>query len=371
MAHVTRALDISEQQVAIDFFDDANYQWHVRVLHEKVGDAKWVASTPDHETEVVDLSTHRVVPLSRGAPFPARIAGNVYGFEDIGEAELDALRRDAVALAGILGSTPIEGARGDSVWVHNDMAEENFGEEVDPHLTRNPNAFVTRGAVGLVETSDGRTTMERVMRSDLAAWKDEKRTGPGRDPRVLPVERDAKDARYLSLRDAMAQFKPVTKATDDPFRGPTATPEMLDIVRSSGEDLSGFHDYWVRHSGVHPESAAAHTHRALVSVLVHMVTFDQLNVPALASAESVSRHLLRIQRAVRRNPKAPDFSGLDVMAQSRLDAGGALFTGELAKWTAEEQKSEAFTLKQMRLITEEQDKRQARDKSDAGGAGKK
>ena len=51
MAAGTQSLDIVEQQVAIDFFDDPAYQWHQRVLHVKVSDAKWVVSTPDLEVE--------------------------------------------------------------------------------------------------------------------------------------------------------------------------------------------------------------------------------------------------------------------------------------------------------------------------------
>jgi hypothetical protein len=346
------------------------FAWHMRILHEKVGDAKWVVSTPDLEVEVLDLSTHRVVPLSRNGPFPARVQGNIYRFDPLDENQLEELRRDASALAVILGAAPAQATRGDSVWVFADMADEAFGEEVDVNVLRNPNAFIAKGAVGLVETGDGWTTMERVQRSDVPAWKDEKRTGPGRDPRVLPVERDAKDFRYLGLKDALALYRVVVKAPDDPFRGPSAIPEVLDMIRGSGEELSGFHEYWVRHSGVHPESAASHTHKTLVSVLLHMVMFDQLNTPALASAECLCRHLTRLHRAVKRNPKAPDFTGLDIMTHSRLDAGGALVNGDFAKWTAEEQKSEAFTLKQMRLITEEQEKRQTRG-SGGGGADKK
>ena len=280
--------------------------------------------------EVCDLASHRVVPLVRAARFPDRVLGNIYQFAPIGDAELEALRSDADALAVILGGTPAAAARGDSFWVFSDMADENFGEEVDATVFRNPNAYITKDAHGLVETADGWTVMERMRKDDLSAWKDEKRAGPGRDPRVLPVERDARDTRFLSLRDALSAYKTEVKAADDPWCGPSAIPELLDVIRGTGEELAGFHDFWVRHSGVFPESAAAHTHRALCSVLIHMISFDQLNVPALGSGGAVCRHLLRIERAVKRNPKAPDFIRLDIMTQSRLDAGGALLAGDLS-----------------------------------------
>jgi hypothetical protein len=46
------------------------------------------------------------------------------------------------------------------------------------------------------------------------------------------------------------------------------------------------------------------------------------------------------------------------MVMSRLDASGGLLIGDFAKHVAEEQKSEAFTLKQQLLYAED-DKRKA------------
>ena len=51
-----------------------------------------------------------------------------------------------------------------------------------------------------------------------------------------------------------------------------------------------------------------------------------------------------------------------MMTMSRLDCSGGVLTGEFAKYVAEEQKSEAFTMKQQRLSQEEDDKRRATTK---------
>ena len=40
------------------------------------------------------------------------------------------------------------------------------------------------------------------------------------------------------------------------------------------------------------------------------------------------------------------------MTMSKLDSGGGLLVGDFAKFVAEEQKSEAFTMKQARLHAE-------------------
>ena len=62
-------------------------------------------------------------------------------------------------------------------------------------------------------------------------------------------------------------------------------------------------------------------------------------------------------------PEEPDFQGLTVMTASRLGATGGVFAGNFAKFVAEEQKSEAFTLKQQRLYAEEEGKRKEKHKN--------
>ena len=162
----------------------------------------------------------------------------------------------------------------------------------------------------------------------------------------------------------MAEAKEVKRA-DTPFRGPAARVELLDAIRASGKDIPGYHEFWVRQSGVSPESPAAHTHKSLMSVLAHLVHIDQVNVLGLDGVEMLARQTLRLHRAVRKNPKAPDFKGLDIMVASKLDMGGSALTGEFARWTAEEQKSEAFTMKQQRLFAEETTKKQTGGSADS------
>ena len=58
-----------------------------------------------------------------------------------------------------------------------------------------------KGAVGLVQqdAQDQKswTTMDRVAPGDLDDWKDEKRSGLGRDPRVLPLQRDSQGYKFF------------------------------------------------------------------------------------------------------------------------------------------------------------------------------
>lgn len=69
-----------------------------------------------------------------------------------------------------------------------------------------------------------------------------------------------------------------------------------------------------------------------------MQSFDQLDLTACASSEMVFRNLVRLQTAVRRNARNPDFTGLDIMlAASTNEAGGAV-TRVFKEWVAEQQK---------------------------------
>ena len=137
-------------------------------------------------------------------------------------------------------------------------------------------------------------------------------------------------------------------------QNPSAFLELMTAVRASGEELVGFHDYYVRGSGISPDSPIAYKHRDLMSILAHLLSWDQANGGQLASAELTARLVLQIHTAVKKNPKAPDFKGTNLMITSTMDAAGGVTTGPFARYVAEEQRTHAYTLKQQRLFAEEE-----------------
>ncbi len=61
---------------------------------------------------------------------------------------------------------------------------------------------------------------------------------------------------------------------------------------------------------------------------------------------------------------------MSIMTARRLDASGGVLSGSFAKFVAEEQKSDAFTMKQQPLFAEEDEKRKGHKnehKGDKGG----
>ena len=82
-----------------------------------------------------------------------------------------------------------------------------------------------------------------------------------------------------------------------------------------------------------------------------MIQVDQLNIPALQSAELIFRGLQVIRQAHRSSPGNPDYSSADY---KKVAAG---LDSDLPAYVTNELKSEATILKQARKAKEEQQAR--------------
>ena len=150
-------LDIPQRQCLVDFYEE-DLPWHHRVLLVKGEGLHWIWLTPDGEVQRADLGQHRVVPLRRGAAaYPVHCADEgVYGFDPLPAADLEGYVADAKALGAILGfpglvddvAAPLA-AR----FYVNDPLSPDYGFEVPPDAVVNPDVFIRRGAVALVEVN--------------------------------------------------------------------------------------------------------------------------------------------------------------------------------------------------------------------------
>ena len=98
----------------------------------------------------------------------------------------------------------------------------------------------------------------------------------------------------------------------------------------------------------------AHEFVNLIMAIFYLNCVDRLNVTALAGVEHMARRVLQIQRAVKKNAKAPDFDSLDSYMRHTADASGAAQCPTFEKHIAELQKTEATVAKSLRLAREEQ-----------------
>lgn len=359
MANRPSALDISTPQVVIDFFNDADgFNWHGRLLLERINDTgRWIVATPDLSVEMADLSTHRVITLRRNQRFPDAVDGQCYYFDPLTPAELDDLHSQARALAAVYGvAAGTVAATSDALWVVSDPGHPRFDEVVADEAMQIFGRYHVQDHLGIVnigrDGSDEWVSVERVLPEDRELWRTNKRCGPGRDPRLASVQRDSRGHRFGDLRSVINAMRDVA-AADWPFRGPKAIVEILGAILASGQSIPGYYDVYLRTSGLEPASALAHELRCLLMLLHHAVAFDQIDAYNCACMEYLARRISQIQRAVRRSPKAPNFSGLELMLSTSMDSAGGVVTSEYSRFIAEEQKAEAFTLKQQRLYGDE------------------
>ena len=124
---------------------------------------------------------------------------------------------------------------------------------------------------------------------------------------------------------------------------------------------------FVRQSGIGEKSAVAREHRLISKALRLMHQFDQVDPTNLASAELLVRRLLQLEAATRRNPRAPDFEGLDVVLDSAIDDHGCAVLPEFSKWVAGLQKDEYKNLEGARKWREEQEALRKKAKGNASG----
>jgi hypothetical protein len=368
-------LDIAEKQILVYFADDPNIQYHQRVLLQQVDGSKWLVLSPDFEIETMDLKDYSLRALPRSSAFP-RDCGAIYGFDNPADmAQLAAARAEAADLAAILGDPKAEVGEvtgTDGTWRYSDTAFAKFGQEVPQKLLGEAARVLVRDSVGLlldVQGSSGRwTAIERIDDDDLSEWYDCKRTGAGRDRRLLPTSRGSDGTRLTRLSDALPHMVREREAVPGwPLDGPVLGPEFLSGIVSTGHELLNHADFYVQSAGVAPKGGLASEYRVLMTALHFMTTFDQVNVLNLAGCEHMLRRARMLQKAAQRSSKTPDFEGLELYLSHKLDVHGGILTVAYDRHIAEEQKTMAISLKQNRLWREE---REAEHKRQAvGGAG--
>ena len=157
---------------------------------------------------------------------------------------------------------------------------------------------------------------------------------------------------WTIARDLRSDIK---RPADFPLPGPSAYAELMDGVELSGVGLGGYHNYWSPTCGIPDASCVALGHKSDLEAIRHGLMWDGLAGRALAMFEFLSRRVLQIQRAVKRSPKHPNFTGLEAMLSSALDGPGGVVASKFDQDVAEQQRVAATILKQNRLMTEEMD----------------
>ena len=347
-------LDIKEPQTLLHFPYDDGFYWHHRILVRRAKGSVWILLTPDGDLEVVDLAARRHLVIGRNARFPATQRDFVYGFDDVSAQELRDAKRNAVIQARILEADGGPEEQDAAVWLvygpSSGTGPTAPGSEVPEDVVEDTDRFVSIGDKGVAEVQGEIVWVQCVERSEVEQWERQLILGAD-DDRVLPVVIEH-DRRFSPLRDCI---KKLTEKDYDDWRfteGPRLCREYLQPIDTAGGFVA-FEAEWLRSSGVHSSSAAAHEHRTGSETLRLLVEVDQVNVPNLAGVENLCRRQVQVEIAVERNPTHPDFLGLSEIMSSPTTESGAALTRKFRSWMGQQQKDRAKLLQQARLEREE------------------
>ncbi|CAK0882091.1 unnamed protein product, partial [Prorocentrum cordatum] len=308
---MARTLDVPERQILVDFFDDPNgFRWHMRLLVLATPNpGQWICSTPGLSIQFIDVTTHRVIPLTRDSEFPRRVRGEVYAFDPLTPEELQQVRREAKELLAVYGLTggadaQPEGGR----WLIADPAHPGFGDALPAAALADADSLIIRGDRGLACVDEDCLAVERLLDEDLDNWRLLKSTGAGRDRRILGDER-VNGVPVLSLT-AAARASSKAHRPGWPFRGDACAPGLDQAI-----------------------------------------CYGQLDFASCAVIEHLARWLYEAESAVRRNPKVPDFTNLDGIFAAPMAEDGRMQLPTFSKWVSL-RRDEAQIMKQGRLWSE-------------------
>ena len=334
---------------------------------EGVAPGSYLIRTPEGDQYVeeisamaADISDFRLLQRQGDLP-PGMAEDDVHRFVDppTGAVLAEMIRQAAIAVGqpaplpaplpravGVVGraGAGVERAAAGMVWV----ALEDVGDVVRGDTIREvPQEAEVRGSVGLFPDGAGGLVarrlvpvaeVEKIVHDDL---------------RVLSVEEDA-GRRHRSFQNAVAALM-----TDAPegglgLEGPPCVYEKTVAIRDSAGCYTAAHQQWIQASRIPDGDRGIYEHEVLCRSLDAMLMYDQMNLPALRSAEILVRRLMLIEEAYSMCPSSPDFGGADIyMGWSALGSGGAGAVAPMRAHVAEQLRGRAAVAKEQRKAREE------------------
>lgn len=153
------------------------------------------------------------------------------------------------------------------------------------------------------------------------------------DLRVLPVLFDAAEERWRTLSEAIPEYEEI-EFDDFPLSGPRTVYRDVRQLRRQGMDFIQHHESWLKKSGVRSSDRSVYEHGCLCRALNFMASYDQLNLPSLASAEALNRRRTLIEVAHQGRPDAPSYEGSEEIMGMREAADGSVIDPALTQHAA-------------------------------------
>ena len=316
-----------------ELFDDGLFDraWRPDVVLDMAGNTH---SAVEYLKSV--LVTHRL---------PARGGGVVAHLDDV-----SAQSKQRILIESI---RPIEPAPSGFLWV---ACEAKDGHSAGEVIAVDPSRDVMMGDIGLFQCDSGWLRLERMTEAqrvkmiplevsptpaELPPHKpvtsDEAQDEESGDARTLFVDFDEQGSRFKLWRNVVLESKDYSYA-DWPFEGPSTVMHLLKQMHRNGGDARLWLQLWARQKNVIDTDRVMHEMRCLIDILYHGATFDQLNLPVLASMETASRRIQCIVEAYASGTGTPDWSNAKLYTCHT--GPDDLVSPQLRSWAARKGKEE-------------------------------
>ena len=365
-----RTLNVKYPQIVLVDVEAEEFRYVHHVLLCRVEGAVWISGNPNHVLGRISLDDVDYRVCVRNGRFPAEVEENgfehgLFAWDPVPDATLRRLYNEAKLQASLLGGAALEDAS-DLVWRYCDYHEGSLAEPVPQNIVEDAAAFVSLGGHGVALVDGCAFRVEQVSSSELESWTKLRREA-ALDQRLFYPEADGPKDVPLDQYVARARESKAEQSSWS-FPGPLAAEEWLVAISTGSGNFNSYHAEWVRLSGVYEGSASCHEHRHGCELLRLAKSVDGWHLLNSAVIEHVVRRMVQIERAVARNPRQPDFSGLSLITEVGIDRTGAAHASKFDEYVTERQQKHAFVLKQTRLYTEEVSKNSR--SSDAGAPDK-
>jgi hypothetical protein len=191
---------------------------------------------------------------------------------------------------------------------------------------------------------------------------------PGEDARTLGISRDGDGARFKEFHSAVQECKAVD-FQDWPINGPRTVKHVITQMLNHGGSALGHHQSWRVACKLQPTDGPSMEHESWSRVLDAMMSYDQLDVTNLASAELVVRAIQRIEEKHKHKISSSEDAGEGslFMGAAGGSRSGLVISPKLTEWIGTEMQKEAMVAKERRKAREERALSRKADKKDESG----
>ena len=296
--------------------------WHERLITARDAGrpGTYAVLTPDYDHYVEELTMTSVDVAGlraldhQGAVPRGLVAERIYRFQDVPAGqEYRQLLRDGALMLGVplvqveLPVVPPRGvlpriaagraaAVAGHVWVVVEDVEGYRRGEIVEELGEDA---VIMGTKCLMPLENGDVAIVRSMpRAAVMSYIND-------DLRVLPVKFEAGGRRHRPFAEAVDLL-----SEDEPqgglmLEGPASVMWLAQSRRDGGGNFAMGHEHWVRTANISAGDRSVYEHEVLSRVLDSMLCTDQLNLPALQSAELAHAGSSSSRRRIGSHPGRP------------------------------------------------------------------